>query len=190
MKLKLWYEKLYNKIFSVPFFKKLLKIPGLEKLLQYEMMSYLVFGVLTTVVNFVVFGIANKLAGAGYESLVLFSIGSFAFKWLYLSNAIAWVCAVTFAYITNRLFVFESTASGAAAIIKEIVSFFGARIISLLLFDELLYALLLNVFEKIKGGVWIDKILVAVLTVVFNYVAGKFVIFKKRGADGAGEQAT
>lgn len=189
MKLKLRYEKLYNKIFSVPFFKKLLKIPGLEKLLQYEMMSYLVFGVLTTVVNFVVFGIANKLAGAGYESLVLFSIGLFAFKWLYLSNAVAWVCAVTFAYITNRLFVFESTASGAA-IIKEIVSFFGARIISLLLFDELLYALLLNAFEKIKGGVWIDKILVAVLTVVFNYIAGKFVIFKKRGADGAGEQAT
>lgn len=188
MKLKVWYEKLYNKIFSVPFFKKLLKIPGLEKLLQYEMMSYLVFGVLTTVVNFVVFGIANKLAGAGYESLVLFNIGSFAFKWLYLSNAIAWVCAVTFAYVTNRLFVFESTASGAAAIIKEIVSFFGARIISLLLFDELLYALLLNIFEKINGGVWIDKILVAVLTVVFNYIAGKFVIFKKRGADDAGEQ--
>lgn len=180
MKLKIWYEKLYEKIFSVGAFKKLLKIPGLEKLLQYEMMSYLVFGVLTTVVNFVVFGIANRLAGNGYETLVLFSVGSFKFKWLYLSNALAWVCAVTFAYITNRLFVFESTASGFSAVIKELLSFFGARIISLLLFDELLYALLLGIFEKIKGGVWLDKILVAVLTVVFNYVAGKFVIFKKR----------
>lgn len=185
MKLKEWYEKLYGKIFSVPFFGKFLKIPGLEKLLQYEMMSYLVFGVLTTVVNFVVFGIANNLAGDGYESLVLFDIGSFRVKWLYISNAIAWVCAVTFAYVTNRLFVFESTASGAKAITKEVISFFGARIISLLLFDELLYALLLNIFEKMNGGVWIDKILVAVLTVVFNYIAGKFVIFKKRGADTA-----
>lgn len=184
MKLKVSYEKLCNKIFSVPFFKKLLKIPGVEKLLQYEVMSYLIFGVLTTVVNFVVFGTANRLAGKNYESLVLFAIGSFPFKWLYVSNAIAWVCAVTFAYVTNRLFVFESTASGAKAIAKELLSFFGARIISLLLFDELLYALLLGIFEKINGGVWIDKILVAVLTVVFNYIAGKFVIFKKRGSDG------
>lgn len=186
MKLKVWYEKLYGKIFSVPFFKKFLKIPGLEKLLQYEMMSYLVFGVLTTVVNFVVFGIANRLAGDGYETLVLFNVGSFEFKWLYLSNAAAWICAVTFAYVTNRLFVFESTAKGAASIVREVVGFFGARIISFLLFDELLYALLLGIFEKIKGGVWIDKILVAVLTVVFNYIAGKFVIFKKR--DGKTEE--
>lgn len=181
MKLKIWYEKLCNKIFSVKPFKKLLKIPAVEKLIQYEVMSYLVFGVLTTVVNFVVFGAANKLAGANYETLVLFNIGTFDFKWLYLSNALAWLCAVTFAYITNRLFVFESTAVGASAVTKEILSFFGARIISLLLFDELLYALLLGVLGNVGGGVWIDKILVAVLTVVFNYIAGKFVVFKKHG---------
>ena len=52
---------------------------------------------------------------------------------------------------------------------------------SLLLFDELLYAVLLKfVLGNIGGGVWIDKILVAVLTVIFNYIAGKFVIFKKK----------
>ena len=83
--------------------------------------------------------------------------------------------------MTNRLFVFESTASGAKAIVKEIASFFGARLMSLLLFDELLYAVLLKfVLGNIGGGVWIDKILVAVLTVIFNYIAGKFVIFKKK----------
>lgn len=181
MKLKALYEKIYNKVFSIGFFKKLLSIPGVEKLLQYEVMSYLVFGVLTTAVNFVVFGAANALAGKNYESLVLFTVGSFDFKWLYLSNAIAWLCAVTFAYVTNRLFVFESTASGAKAIVKEIASFFGARLMSLLLFDELLYAVLLKfVLGNIGSGVWIDKILVAVLTVIFNYIAGKFVIFKKK----------
>lgn len=181
MKLKALYEKIYSKVFSIGFFKKLLSIPGVEKLLQYEVMSYLVFGVLTTAVNFVVFGAANALAGKNYESLVLFTVGSFDFKWLYLSNAIAWLCAVTFAYVTNRLFVFESTASGAKTIVKEIASFFGARLMSLLLFDELLYAVLLKfVLGNIGGGVWIDKILVAVLTVIFNYIAGKFVIFKKK----------
>ena len=180
MKLKIWYEKLYDKIFSIKFFANFLKIPGVKKLLEYEVISYLVFGVLTTVVSFLSFGIANKIAGADYETKILFTLGTFDFKWLYLSNAISWVCAVTFAYITNRSFVFENKAHTAGGIVKEVLSFFAARIISFLLFEELLFAVLLIPLKHVSGGSWITKIIISVLVVIFNYIAGKLVIFRKR----------
>ena len=73
MKLKEWYEKLYDKVFSIGFFRAFLKIPGLKKLLEYEMISYLFFGVMTTVVNFIVTAFCNWLAGDGYSEKILFN---------------------------------------------------------------------------------------------------------------------
>lgn len=177
MKLKELYMKLYNTVFSVPLFKKLLKIPFVEKLLQYEVVSYLVFGVLTTVVNFVVYGLGNLIAGENYETKVLFSVGSFEFLWIYVSQALAWVAAVIFAYITNKLFVFESTSWKGQVVFKEVISFFGARIISFILFEELVFIL----FTGILGvNSWIAKIVISVLVIVFNFVASKLVIFRKK----------
>ena len=182
MKLKELYEKLYNKIFSVPLFKKLLKIPGIEKLLQYEIVSYLVFGVLTTVVNFVTYMILGIFAGENYEARVLFSIGTFDFQLIILMNGIAWVASVLFAFVTNKLFVFESSSRKASVLIKEILSFFGARVISFLLFEELLFILLVNILS-LKD--LIAKLAVAVFVVIFNFVASKLVIFRKKGDKNA-----
>lgn len=176
MKLKIFYEKIYNKIFSVPLFKKLLKIPGVEKLLQYEIVSYLVFGVLTTVVNFAVYMGIGALLGEGYEEKVLFTVGSFDIGWVLLINAVAWVAAVLFSFVTNKLFVFESTSWKAKAVVKELLTFFGARIISFVIFEELIFALLINIF-----GIhhMISKLAVSVFVIIFNYVASKLVIFRK-----------
>lgn len=196
MKLKVFYENLYNKIFSVKFFRMFLKIPGLEKLLQYETMSYLVFGFLTTVLNLVLFWGENKLVDAlikdpavTYETLVLFRIGAFGFKWIYLANAIAWIFSVLFSFFTNKLFVFESPSFAAKVVWRELGTFVGSRIISFLLFEELLFGLLEALFSKmhLAGAIWIAKILVAVLVVVFNYVASKLVIFRKK-KPAAGEE--
>lgn len=182
MKLKELYLKLYNAVFSVSVFKPLLKIPFVEKLLQYEIVSYLVFGVLTTVVNFVVYGLSNLLAGDDYEAKVLFTVGSFEFLWIYVSQALAWVAAVIFAYITNKLFVFESTSWKAQVVLKEVVSFFSARILSFILFEELLFMLLAGVLS-ING--WIAKIIISVLVIIFNFIASKLVIFRnKKTAEG------
>ena len=181
MKLKEFYEKIYNKIFSVPLFKKLLKIPGVEKLLQYEIVSYLFFGVLTTVVNFATYLIAGKIAGDGYEEKILFTLKlsefSFDFSLLILINAIAWIVAVLFAFITNKLFVFESSSWKGKTLMKELSSFFGARILSFVIFEELVFMLLINIF-----GIHhlISKLLVAVFVVIFNYVASKLIIFRKK----------
>lgn len=183
MKLKEFYEKIYNKIFSVPLFKKLLKIPGVEKLLQYEIVSYLFFGVLTTVVNFATYLIAGKIAGDGYEEKVLFTLNikdfSFDFSLLILINAIAWLISVLFAFVTNKLFVFESSSWKGSVILKELPSFFGARILSFIIFEELVFILLVDVFNIYH---LIAKLAVAIFVVLFNYVASKLVIFRKKSA--------
>lgn len=184
MKLKELYEKLYDRIFSVAFFKKLLKIPGLEKLLQYEVISYLVFGVLTTAVNFIVYGIMGKLGGADYEARVLFNAGAFAFKYIYLANAAAWLASVLFAFITNKLFVFESRSFAPGVAVKELISFVGARIMSFLLFEELLFAVITALLHNVNAASWIAKIIVSVFVIAFNFVASKLVIFRKKKPEG------
>lgn len=180
MKLQLLYEKIYAKFYAVPFFKKIMDIPPIKKLLQYEIMSYLVFGVLTSVVNFIVYGIMGKIGGVDYESRVLAEIFGFALKYVYLANAVAWIASVLFSFVTNKLFVFESTSFKANVFFKEIFSFVGARIISFLLFEELLFGILLKVLPDVKGVSWIAKIVIGVFVVVFNYVASKLVIFRKK----------
>ena len=182
MKLKEIYEKIYNKIFSVPLFGKLLKIPGVEKLLQYEIVSYLVFGVLTTVVNFVTYMVLGIFAGENYEAEILFSIGTFDFQLILLMNGIAWVASVLFAFVTNKLFVFESSSWKPDVLFREIISFFGARVVSFLLFEELLFALIVNVLHL---NDLVAKLLVAVFVVIFNFVASKLVIFRKKGEKDA-----
>ena len=182
MKLKEFYEKIYNKIFSVPFFKKLLKIPGVEKLLQYEIVSYLFFGVLTTAVNILTYLGAGLLVGDGYEEKILYTlkISSFIFdiQWLYIINAIAWLVSVLFSFVTNKLFVFESSSWKLKTVFKELIPFLGARVLTLIVFEELVYILLVNLFG-VKYHL-IYKLLIAVFVVLTNYIASKLVVFRKK----------
>ena len=82
---------------------------------HWEAVSYLFFGVLTTVINYGTFWIFHALLGDAYD---LFS------------NLIAFVAAVTFAYITNKLYVFESRSWSFDVLRREIPSFLGARLVS------------------------------------------------------------
>lgn len=180
MKLKELYEKLYDRIFSVPIFKKLLKIPGVEKLLRYEIVSYLFFGVLTTVVNFILYWFMGRLGGDDYETKVLFNVGSFPFKYIYAANAAAWFGSVLFSFITNKLFVFESRSFAPKVAVKELLSFFGARVISFLLFEELLFGVFTALLGSLNNASWIAKLITGILVIIFNYIASKLVIFKKK----------
>lgn len=137
-----------------------------------ELITYVIFGVLTTLVNFFAFWIFTKIFG---EDLYL------------VNNAIAWVVGVVFAYITNKLFVFESKSWDLKVITKEITGFLGARIFSFLVEEGgmFLFVSVLGLGEKsltLLGftitGQFIVKILLAVIVVIFNYVFSKFFIFK------------
>ncbi len=193
MKLKIWYEALYERIFSVRFFQRFLKIPGLQKLLQYEVMSYLVFGLLTTVVSLLSYGAANRLAAAffvpedkTYQEWILFTLGRVSFKWIQIAQAISWVCAVVFAFITNKLFVFESRSFSPRVALPEFGAFVAARLFSFFVFEELVFGLLEALFSHmgLKASDWLAKLAVAVFVIVFNYAASKLLIFRKKKEGG------
>ena len=109
---------------------------------------------------------------------------------LYLvNNAIAWVVGVVFAYITNKLFVFESKSWDLKVITKEITGFLGARIFSFLVEEGgmFLFVSVLGLGENsltLLGftitGQFIVKILLAVIVVILNYIFSKFIIFKRQ----------
>ena len=121
-----------------------------------EVLMYLLFGGLTTLVNILSFFILRKL-----------SVG------VYVSNLIAWVVAVLFAFITNKLFVFES--KDKSKIGKELISFFGFRILSLGVDMGAMYLLL----QVINTGEVFAKIIANVIVIILNYIFSKLFVFKK-----------
>lgn len=136
-----------------------------------EMISYIIFGVLTTVLNWVIytlltaaFGMDNHPEGSGAYVL----IGNAA-------NGAAWVISVLFAFFTNKRYVFRSKKTAENGAWKEFGLFVSARVLGYLIFDLGLYTLCLFVMPH-----QIDKVLMNVLVVIFNYLASKLVIFKKK----------
>lgn len=145
-----------------------------KKLVNKETVTYVIFGVLTTLVNLVVFKGCDVLF-KGEHYLV--------------SNSVAWVAAVAFAYVTNKLFVFESKSWRFDVIKKEIPSFLGARIASyfieqaglwffveILHFDEKIFDFII---VRLSGKIT-AKLIIGVVVVVINYVLSKFMIFAKK----------
>jgi len=124
-----------------------------------EVVNYLIFGGLTTLVNFVVYFIAKWI---GIE------------EWI--SNALAWIIAVIFAYITNKLFVFESKTTEKKEILKEISSFFACRAFSGILDIGLFWLLV----EKLGFNDVIIKIILQIIVILLNYTFSKLWVFKKK----------
>lgn len=127
-----------------------------------EIANYLIFGVLSTVVNFVTYYITARMIGIDEV----------------ISSGISWFCSVLFAYITNKIFVFESETHGIKEFIKEIISFFLARIVSGALCDVGTFALMVKVLNI---NDIIAKIVTQVMVVIVNYIFSKLIIFRKRG---------
>ncbi len=180
-------KKLYDKVMQLKLMQTLMKKTFFQKVLSYEFVIYVVFGVLTTLVNFVISFICNKVFGYGViKEFTLFS-RMIKFSWVYVTNVISWVCAVLFAYFTNKAFVFEVKDWTPKVVAREMLSFFSARIVSLLAFDLGFFAIVYNIFIKISvsdgASYWIAKIAAAVFTVIFNYVFSKFIIFKKKNSE-------
>ncbi len=136
-------------------------IAKLIKFLKSETGSYLFFGAATTLVNYIVFVIALGLGGS-----------------VLLSNTAAFVIAVAFAYLTNKIYVFKSKCWKANVLIKEIVSFVAARVFSFLVETAGLW-ITEDVIEANNTGVLIAKLLLSVIVILLNWIISKFFIFKK-----------
>lgn len=131
--------------------------------LNTEVVLYIIFGALTTVINFVVYVLCSEL-------LVFSVVGS---------NIIAWIISVLFAYITNKRVVFQSEINGFLPVAKECMRFFAGRITTLV-FETVFMLITVNLF------LWpnlIMKILITIIVVVLNYVISKLMVFKKRSGD-------
>ncbi|MBO5936464.1 MAG: GtrA family protein [Clostridia bacterium] len=139
-----------------------------------ELIIYGIFGVGTTLVNFLVYELFNMLLGV---------------ELYWVSNIIAWFVSVVFAYVTNKLFVFESKKWDVGLVLKEASSFFAARVFSLLVEQLGLVALVdlagmkdisWQVLGFTVGGETLAKVVLAAAVVVLNYVFSKLVVFRKK----------
>lgn len=136
-----------------------------------ELLVYVIFGVMTTVVNWAVYSVLTAALGmTNYPeaSAAYVLIGN-------ASNAVAWIISVLFAFFTNKRYVFKSNKTRENGAWKEFSLFVSARVLSYLIFDLGLYTLCLFFLPHL-----VDKLLMNVLVVIFNYVASKLVIFKKK----------
>lgn len=124
-----------------------------------EVLLYLFFGVLTTIVSFVSFYFSSEI-----------------FKIHYLiSNVISWIFAVGFAYVTNRIWVFESKTKGIKSILKEMLTFVNCRLLSGVI-EMITLFILVDIF--IVGSMY-AKIFTQIIVVILNYVFSKLIIFKE-----------
>ncbi|MCM1114634.1 MAG: GtrA family protein [Clostridium sp.] len=142
-----------------------------------EPISYIFFGVLTTIVSLASFKAFDMLLG----------------KKLYLiTNIFSWLLAVIFAYITNKLWVFESKSWKAGVVGRELISFFGARVFSLIIEEAGLWLMIdachmgninWNILSFGVNGNMLAKLIMQIVVVILNYIFSKLVIFKKQKDD-------
>ena len=128
-----------------------------------EIINYVIVGGLPTVVSLAV-----------YYALVLTVLNPDNPVQLQIANVISWIAAVTFAYFTNRRFVFESKTKGEEQT-KEVISFYSARLGTLLMDMGIMFVgkTVLHINDKIV------KLFVQVVVMVANYVISKLLVFKK-----------
>ena len=129
--------------------------------LQYwDVFTYLIFGVLTTIVNYAIYLPAHNLLGFSAT----------------LNNTISWVVAVAFAFVTNKPFVFKSHDWSSETVVPELTKFVSCRIASGA--AETLILLVTVDILNWNGNVW--KLVTQLLVIVLNYVGSKFLVFRNK----------
>lgn len=125
----------------------------------WDVLSYLFFGGLTTVVNYLVYLPCYNWLGLSAA----------------VSNVLAWVVAVAFAFLTNKPFVFKSYDWSAKVLIPELMKFVGCRMGSGVLETVIIFV---TVDCLAWNGNWM-KLITSILVVIINYFGSKLLVFKK-----------
>lgn len=117
-----------------------------------EIIKYLIFGGLTTLVSILSYYLFTRIFSLNYQ----------------ISNILSWILSVTFAFITNKKYVFESKSN---EILKELFSFYSFRIASLLIEMLVMYLLVLFIDDLIS------KLIAQILVIILNYIFSKLFVF-------------
>lgn len=127
-----------------------------------EIINYIFFGILTTIISLIT-----------YYVLILTILNPHNPIQLQISNIISWIISVTFAYITNKKYVFNSTSK---KIKKEIITFYSSRLSTLLIDMILMFIFVTTLHLNDK----IIKIFTNITVIILNYILSKIFVFKKR----------
>lgn len=126
----------------------------------YAIFMYLLMGGITTFINIFTFWLFESVFGLHYN----------------FANIIAWIFSVLFAYVSNKLYVFESTNHSLPALLKEILSFFGFRVLSLGI-DLFTMWLCISI---LRINPLVSKIIANLFVLILNYIFSKFFIFNHK----------
>ena len=124
-----------------------------------EIINYLIFGILTTLVSIGTYAILTKIFNINYL----------------VSNVLSWITAVLFAFITNKLFVFESKSKNKKQVSKEMINFFFFRIVSLGIEMIIMYIFV----DLLSINDLITKVIAQIIVILSNYIFSKVFVFKK-----------
>lgn len=127
-----------------------------------EIINYLFFGILTTIINLLT-----------YYILILTILNPNKPIQLQISNIISWIISVTFAYVTNKKYVFKSKSKN---IKKEIITFYSSRL-STLFIDVILMFTFVTILQLNNI---IIKVIASIIIIILNYILSKIFVFQKR----------
>lgn len=130
--------------------------------MKQEVISYLFFGVLTTLINFIFYLVLTDIFEVHYT----------------VATVVSWIAAVLFAYITNKMYVFKTKGN----ILKELGNFIVLRLLSL----GLDLGLMVVMVTILQINDLFSKIVVNIIIVIINYLLSKFMIFQKKEPSGLG----
>ena len=134
-----------------------------SKLINYETISYLIFGVLTTLVDWISYGVMTRFWNMDYR----------------IATAGSWVAAVLFAFVTNKLFVFRSHSLNPKKIWKEFVPFVTCRIATGL-FTLVAMVVMVEMVDGMRiRQDFICKVVVSGISLVLNYLLSKWFVFRQ-----------
>lgn len=131
-----------------------------NKLFNKTIILYTIFGVLTTLINIAAYSVC-------YEFIKIPNVPS---------NIIAWVIAVAFAFVTNKIYVFESKDNSLKNLTKEIVSFTLARVTTGLLDLAIMFVAV----DVLAQSAILFKVISNVIVIIMNYIFSKLFVFKRK----------
>ena len=131
-----------------------------------EAMRYLIFGVLTTIVNILTYAL--------FASVILKGVPSKEVV-VNVSEIIAFIVAIIFAYVTNKIYVFNSKTNNFKELMREITSFTGCRIVT-----EIVSILMMNAAIWFSINDILMKVIANIVVIILNFIFSKLIIFKKK----------
>ena len=146
-------------------FDKLMELPILRIFNPFykkykELLLYLFFGGLSFIVSIATYALFN--VGMNINELI--------------ANVLSWIIKVMFAFLTNRVWVFQSTTNGVAEFVKQMLVFYSGRVITLVVEE----VILLVFITWLGFNSMLIKVIAQVIVILLNYVISKLVVFRKK----------